>query len=112
MLSLLRDGSVFLWVSLCRIQCEKQNREWHNGEVDDETGYRDRNGAEASEQIAENGWAYKWHCWRGGRQRCQRAGAQFYAEHETGEQKHRTVEANDRDAQGDDQWDVLTESYP
>jgi hypothetical protein len=109
MVSFLRDGSVSLWVSLCRIQCEKQNRDWHDCEVDDETAYRDRNGAEPSEQIAEDGWTYERHCWRGSRQRGQRAGAHLHAENDTGEQKHRTVEANDGDAQGDDQRDVLTE---
>jgi hypothetical protein len=79
------DGSVFLLVFPRRIQCEKQNRDWHDCEVDDETAYRDRNSAEPSEQVTENGWTYERHCWRGSRQRGQSAVAQLHAENETGQ---------------------------
>ena len=40
---------------------------------------------------------------------CERADAHLHAKDDAGEQKHRTVETNDGDAQGDDQRDVLTE---
>ena len=41
-----RDGRVFLWVSPCRIECEKQNRDRHDCQVDNEYfGNGDRYGA-------------------------------------------------------------------
>src|SRR6202043_1107645 len=99
----------FPWISPSRIQCEKENREWHDRKVDDEAGYRDRNGAESSEQITEDGWTHEGHCWRGGRQRVQRADTRWEAKDDAAEQKHRTVETNDGEAQSDDQRDVLAE---
>jgi hypothetical protein len=108
-LSPLREGSFFLSVSPCGIQCEKQNRDWHDREIDDETGDRNSNGTKPSEQIAEDRWTNKRHCWRRSCQRGECAGAHIHVENDTGKQKHHTVEANDGDAQGDDHRYVLTE---
>src|ERR1700722_15625713 len=74
-----------------RIQCEKKNRDWHDCEIDYETGYCDRNGAESPEQVTEDGGTHERHCWRGCRQRVQRADARWDAEDDTGEEKHQTV---------------------
>jgi len=41
---------------------------------------RDRNGAESSEQITEDGWTHEGHCWRGSRQRVQRADTRWGSE--------------------------------
>src|SRR5271156_854033 len=109
MRAVLRDGSVFLLVFRRRTQSEKQNRHWHDCEVDDETAYGDWDSAEPSEQIAKDGGTYERHCWRGSRQRGQSAVAELHAENKTAQQKHDTVEADDGDAQGNDQRDVLTE---
>src|SRR5258708_39451189 len=68
-----------------RIQCEKKNREWHDCEIDNETGYCDRNGAESSEQVTEDGGTHERHRWRGCRQRVQPADARWDAEDGTGE---------------------------
>ena len=54
---------VFPWL----VQREKENRDWHDSEVDDETAYRDRNGAQSSEQVTENGRTHERHCRRGTR---------------------------------------------
>src|SRR5260370_17299908 len=99
MLSPLRGGSFFLSVSPCGIQCEKQNRDWHDREIDDETGDRNRNGTKPSEQIAEGRWTNERHCWRRSCQRGECAGAHFHLENDTGKQKHPTVKSNHSDTQ-------------
>jgi len=71
------------WSFRRRTQSEKQNRHWHDCEVDDETAYGDWDSAEPSEQIAKDGRTYERHCWRGSRQRGQSAVAELHAENKT-----------------------------
>ena len=52
------------------------------------------NGTETLAQIAEDGWTYEGHCWRGSCQSSQRAGADLHVESHPAEQKDHTVETS------------------
>ena len=101
------DGAVSLRIFPCGIEREKENRDWYDRQVDDETGHRDRNGAGPSEQKAED--CRERHRRRGSRQRGQCTRAHSLAKSKAGQQENHAVQTNDGAAQRDEQRQILTQ---